>query len=70
MGRRLARRYWEENVSINIQPKKVIQIYCGTDLNVNYWLKNNPDIEVVDIKITGTQDEELVMVVYKIELED
>ncbi|EDP68434.1 hypothetical protein CAT7_07523 [Carnobacterium sp. AT7] len=50
--------------------KKVHQVYCGTDEEVNYWLKNRPDIEVVDIKIAGTQDEELVMVVYKIELEE
>lgn len=70
MGRRLARRYWEEDVTLKIQPKKVHQVYCDIDLMVNEWLKKNQDIEVVDIKLTGTRDEELVMVVYKIELEN
>ena len=70
MARRLERRYWEEDVSLNIEPKKVIQIYSSNDFMVNEWLKKNQDVEIVDIKITGTRDEELVMVVYKIELEE
>lgn len=70
MARRIERKYWEEHVSLNIEPKKVIQVFCSIEARVNDWLKKNPDIEVVDLKITGTQDEELVMVVYKIELEE
>lgn len=50
--------------------KKVHQVYCGVDFNVNDWLMKNSDVEIVDIKLTGTRDEELVMVVYKIELEN
>lgn len=70
MARRLERRYWEEDVSLNIEPKKINQIYCSNEFMVNEWFKKHPDIEVVDIKITGTRDEELVMVIYKIELEE
>lgn len=50
--------------------KKFNQIYCSNEFMVNEWLNKHPDIEVVDIKITGTRDEELVMVIYKIELEE
>lgn len=50
--------------------KKVHQIYCSNGFMVNEWLKKNQDVEIVDIKLTGTRDEELVMVVYRTELEE
>jgi len=50
--------------------KKFSQVYCDTEFGVNKWLKKNQDIEVVDIKITGNVNGELVMVVYKIEWEE
>ncbi|SDQ54060.1 hypothetical protein LHA31_02650 [Carnobacterium viridans] len=46
--------------------EKVYRVYCGIDVMVNEWLWENRDVEIVDIKITGTRGEELVMVVYKI----
>lgn len=70
MSRKLERRYWEENVSINIETKKVNQIYVDTELGVNRWLKNNPNVEVVDINMSANEAGEIVMVVYKIELEE
>lgn len=70
MARRLERRYWEEDVSLNIEPKKVNQVYCDNELGVNRWLKKNPDVEVVDFKMSMNDDGELIAVIYKIELEE
>lgn len=70
MSRRLERRYWEENVSVENETKKVHQVYCGNELGVNRWLKKNPDIEVVDFKMSMNEEGELIAVIYKIELEE
>lgn len=50
--------------------RKVNQIYCDNELGVNSWLKKNPDIEVVDFKMSMNDDGELIAVIYKIELEE
>lgn len=50
--------------------KKVHQVYCNVEKRVNDWLKENTSIEVVDIKIAAGQGEVVVMIVYKIELEE
>lgn len=44
MSRRLERRYWEENVSVKAETKKVHQIYSSNDFMVNEWLKKNQDV--------------------------
>lgn len=48
---------------------KVNQIYVDTETGINKWLKENPNAEVVDIKMSANEESEVVMVVYKIELE-
>lgn len=50
--------------------EKVNQIYVDTELGVNRWLKNNSNLEVVDIKMSANEAGEIVMVIYKIELEE
>lgn len=50
--------------------RKVNQIYVDTELGVNSWLKENPNAEVVDIKMSANEAGEIIMVVYKIELEE
>lgn len=50
--------------------KKVYQVFCSDEIGVNMWLKKNPETEVTDIKIAANEDGELVMVVYKIEVEE
>ena len=47
--------------------KKLIQIYCDTELGVNRWLDKNQHFEVVDIKLAGNEAGEIIMVIYKIE---
>lgn len=50
--------------------KNIYQIYLDTEIGVNAWLKKNSNLEVVDIKMSANEEGEIVMVVYKIELED
>lgn len=50
--------------------KTVYQVYCDDEIGVNKWLENNSDADVVDIKMSGTEAGEIVMVIYKIKLED
>lgn len=49
---------------------KVNQIYVDTETGINKWLKKNHDVEVVDIKMSANEESEVVMIVYKIELEE
>lgn len=50
--------------------KTVYQIYVDTEPGINKWLKENQNAEVVDIKMSANEESEIVMVVYKIELEE
>lgn len=73
---RMVDRYWESPVKkpVPIAEKaakvKVFQIYCGNEIGVNKWLKDNPDAEVIDFKMSMNDDGELITVIYKIELEE
>lgn len=50
--------------------KTVYRVFCSDEIGVNKWLKNNPDADVVEIKMSANEEGEVVMVVYKIELEE
>ena len=55
------------------EDRKMTQIYqveCNDKLNINEWLRDNPDIEVVDIQASLNEIGELITVVYKIDMED
>ena len=43
----------------------MIQVYCDNERGVNKWLKEHPNVEVIDIKMSTKHDGELIMVVYK-----
>jgi len=43
----------------------VIQVYCDSEMFINKWLKEHPNVEVIDIKMSTNHDGELIMVVYK-----
>ena len=43
----------------------MIQVYCDSEMVVNKWLKENPNVEIIDIKMSLSTDGELIMVVYK-----
>ena len=43
----------------------MIQVYCDSEMVVNKWLKEHPNVEVIDIKMSLSIDGELIMVVYK-----
>ena len=49
---------------------KFNQIYVDTETGINEWLKKNHDVEVVEIKLSANEESEVVMIVYKIELEE
>ena len=49
---------------------QIYQVECNDALNINEWLRNNPDIEVVDIQASLNEIGELITVVYKIDMED
>lgn len=38
---------------------------CDGENQTNTWLQNNPDVEVVDIKFSSTEDAEMVMIIYR-----
>ena len=50
--------------------KKIYQVECNDEMNINKWLQENPDIEVEDIKVCMNDIGELITVIYKIEIEE
>lgn len=50
--------------------KKIYQVECNDEININKWLKENPDIEVEDIKVCMNNIGELITVIYKIQIEE
>ena len=73
---RMIDKYWEppiKKTTIPVDTKaaevKVFQIYCDTQIGVNGWLMDNPNVEVMDFKMTMNEDGELIAVIYKVELE-
>ena len=44
-----------------------VRIICGRESFIDYWLGMNPDVEVIDIKLTMGQweDGEFIMVIYR-----
>ena len=49
---------------------QIYQVECNDALNRNQWLRDNPDIEVVDSQASLNEIGELITVVYKIDMED
>lgn len=52
-----------------MEKKKIFQIYIDTESGINAWLRNNPDAEVVDIKFATMPEDEVAMILYKVEVE-
>lgn len=50
--------------------KRIFQVMCNDEENINIWLQKNPDIEVVDIKVCINESGELITVIYKTILEE
>ena len=50
--------------------KKIYQVECNDEMNINKRLRENPDIEVEDIKVCMNDIGELITVIYKIEIEE
>lgn len=48
--------------------KKVYQVFCGSETIVNRWLKENPDAEVVEFKMSMNEFGEVITIIYKMEL--
>lgn len=73
---RMIDKYWEPPIKKPTMPVvtksakvKAFQIYCDTQIGVNSWLMDNPDVEVMDFKMSMNDDGELIAVIYKVELE-
>lgn len=43
----------------------MIQVYCNYESKINKWLKEHPNVEVIDIKMSLNDDGELIMVIYE-----
>ena len=43
----------------------MLQVYCNDENGVNQWLRDNQDVEVLDIKLSTNNDGEYIMVVYE-----
>ena len=43
----------------------MIQVRCDKEFFINKWLKENPNVEIIDIKMSANYDGKLIMVVYK-----
>lgn len=45
--------------------EQITQVYCNSEDLVNMWLREHPDVEIIDIKLALNDDGELIMVVYR-----
>lgn len=43
----------------------MVQIYCDTEDGINKWLKEHPDVELLDFRMALNEEYEWIMVVYK-----
>lgn len=49
---------------------RVYQVECNDEIAINKWLKNHPDIEIVDIRATINHEETVITVIYKTDSEE
>ena len=49
---------------------KIYQVECNSEQNINQWLRENADKEIVDIKASVNENGELITVIYKIDVEE